>query len=66
MELGQGQTESLLQKEPFLKKERRSGKEGGGRARMGLQGSLPNFPTWEDLRPSLKKSIAGTKRISKC
>lgn len=66
VELGKGQMESPLQKEPFLKKERRSGKDSGGGAHTGLQGSVPNFPTWEDLEHSLKKSIAGTRRIPKC
>lgn len=53
-------------KEPFLKKERRSGEGGGGGAHTGLQGSIPHFPTWEDLEHSLKKSIAGTRRIPEC
>lgn len=66
VELGKGQTESPLQKEPFLKQEGRSGKDSGGGAPTGLQGWLLNSPTWEDLQPSLKKSIAGTGRIPKC
>ena len=53
-------------KEPFLKKERRSGKDDGGGAHRGLQGSVPNFPTWEDLEHSLKKSTAGTRRMLEC
>lgn len=29
---------------------------------MGLQGSVSDFSTWEDLEHSLKKSVAGTRR----
>lgn len=66
VELGKGQTGSPLQKEPFLKQEGRSGKDSGGGAPTGRQGWLPSSPTWGDLQPSLKKSIAGTGRIPKC
>lgn len=49
---------------PFLKKERKSRKGGGGGAHMGPQGSVANFSTWEDLEHSLMKSIAGTQEGS--
>lgn len=51
-------------KEPFLKKAGRRGRAGGwgphGTAGLGL-----DSPTWEDLEPSLKKSMAGTRRTLK-
>lgn len=37
-----------------------------GGAHRGLQSSVPNFPTWEDLEHSLKKSTAGTRRMLEC